>query len=506
MGVKHSPKNTNVKFSRGGCTNRLAPNPCMNNSKYTPEELEAMMHKQRLCTNAANDANTTMTHFDSTAKLKGSATLNTLGLLGLVGLSVANPPLGTDARRPLVINDSNTSHLNLLQSKAARQAALEGVTSYRRYETNVGHVFKDWLFSNCPRYNSSVKIDVKQWLETLAAVLDSRQAHPDVWHLVVFRLLEHKAFLNYKDTINSGARSSNWIGFCNWLLELNPLCVSKDSILDNYNKLYQQPNKTAQSFFQRFREWQHKAENYGFHYEASSGFVARLNRGLSNKVKGIMAVERRRGTPLTFDQIVVTALEEDQTYCTRTANLIASGSRQKKQPANTPAALTSKFPGGSGSRDSTPCACYNCSKEGHLSSNCPDQKTPKQLKYKAKKASGASGSAGASGLAPSGSKVPPTKKPAPPRAPSASDDDDGYSTETRGPPPHRNHPPPPPSSASNPFQTSGIQSSYEYATDPRNRNSIVKEGSQRFATDNDRLKMDGSNFRAWFREIYEFAL
>ncbi|PLW57186.1 hypothetical protein PCANC_03068 [Puccinia coronata f. sp. avenae] len=85
-----------------------------------------------------------------------------------------------------------------------------------------------------------------------------------------------------------------------------------------------------------------------------------------------------------------------------------------------------------------------------------------------------------------GSKVPPTKKPPTHKAPSASDDDD--------------------SSASNPFQTSGIQTSYEYATDPRNRNSIVKEGSQRFATDNDCLKMDGSNFRAWFREICEFAL
>ncbi|PLW11695.1 hypothetical protein PCANC_18476 [Puccinia coronata f. sp. avenae] len=104
-----------------------------------------------------------------------------------------------------------------------------------------------------------------------------------------------------------------------------------------------------------------------------------------------------------------------------------------------------------------------------------------------------------------GSKVPPTKKPPTPKVPSVSDNDDGYSTETRAPP-HRNYPPPPPSSASNPFQTSGIQTSYEYATNPRNRNSIVKEGSQQFATDDDCLKMDGSNFRAWFREICEFAL
>ncbi|PLW20146.1 hypothetical protein PCANC_16646 [Puccinia coronata f. sp. avenae] len=428
MGVEHSPKNTNVNLSRGGRTNRLAPDPPMNASEYTPEELGAMTHEQRLwlaehpnfwvrrgsfvqdsdddfrdpmtspggnsaSTSAADDADTTMTHSDATAKMKDRTTPSTLGLSGLVGLSVADPLLGTHARRPIVTDDSDTSHLNRLHSEATRQAALEGVTSYGRYETNVGHVFKDWSFSNCPRYNGSVEIDVKRWLGTLAAVLDSRQAHPDVWHLVGFRLLEHKAFLDYEDAINSGARPGNWAGFCSWLLELNPLCVSKDSILDDYDKLYQQPNETAQSFFQRFREWQHKAKNYGFHYEASSGFVARLNRGLKEKVKGIVAVERRRGTPLTFDQIVVTALEEDQTYRTRTANSIASGSRQNKRPADTPAASTSKRPGGSGSKDGNTRACYNCGKDGHLSSNCPEPKTAKQLKYEAKKVSGASGSA-----------------------------------------------------------------------------------------------------------------
>jgi hypothetical protein len=325
MGVKHSPKNTNVNLSRGGRTNRLAPNPPVNNSKYTPEELGAMSHEQRLwlaehpkfwlprssfiedsdnnfrdplespggnsaSASIADDADTTMTHSDTTAKFKGHATPNTLGLAGLGGLSVTDPPSGTHARRLMVTNDANTSCLNHLHSEATRQAALEGITSHGRYETNVGRVFKDWSFTNCPRYNGSVEINVKRWLGTLAAVLDSRQAHPDVWHLVGFRLLEQKAFLDYEDAINSGACPSNWIAFCSWLLELNPLCVSKDSILDDYDKLYQQPNETAQSFFQRFREWQNKAKNYGFHYEASSGFVARLNRGLKEKVKSIVAV------------------------------------------------------------------------------------------------------------------------------------------------------------------------------------------------------------------------
>ncbi|PLW15969.1 hypothetical protein PCANC_16131 [Puccinia coronata f. sp. avenae] len=433
MGVEHSPKTTNVNLARGGRTNRLAPHPPANNVEYVPEELASMTHEQRLwlaehprfwiprgglvedsdddfrdplespggissSTGVADDADTTMTHSDTTAKLKGRSTPNTLGLAGLGGLSVADPVLHPHSFRPMITDDGDTSKLNLLHSEATRQAALEGVTSYGRYETNVGRVFKDWSFSNCPRYNGSVEIDVKRWLGTLAAVLDSQQAHPDIWHLVGFRLLEHKAFLDYEDAINSGARPGNWIGYCNWLLDLNPLCVSKDSILDDYDKLYQQPNETAQSFFQRFREWQHKAKNYGFHYEASSGFVTRLNRGLKDKVKGIVAVERRRGTPLTFDQIVVTALEEDQTYRTRTANSIASGSRQNKRPADTPAASNSKRPGGSGSKDNNTRACYNCGKNGHLSSNCPEPKTAKQLKYEAKKVSGAGGSAPAESL------------------------------------------------------------------------------------------------------------
>ncbi|KAA1098506.1 hypothetical protein PGT21_036030 [Puccinia graminis f. sp. tritici] len=234
-------------------------------------------------------------------------------------------------------------------------------------------------------------------------------AHPDIWHLVGFCLPEHKAFLNYDDAINSGNRPGNWKAFCNWLLELNPLCVSKDSILDDYDCLYQQPNETAQSFFQRFREWQHKAKNYGFHYEASSGFVTRLNRGLKDnggpqvtanrttnksyreKVKGIAAVERRRGTPLTFDQIVVTALEEDQNYRLRTANSISSGSHQNKRSSDSPAASNSKRAAGSGAKDASTRACYNCGKDGHLSSKCPEPKTAKQLKYESKCAAGDSG-------------------------------------------------------------------------------------------------------------------
>ncbi|OAV93888.1 hypothetical protein PTTG_27133 [Puccinia triticina 1-1 BBBD Race 1] len=238
-------------------------------------------------TNLTDDGDTTMTHDDRTVKGKARATDNGLGLSNIAGLSVNGsgplpssvPPLTLPA--PRMTDDHNSAALTRLHEETVRRAALAGATSKGQYETNAGRVFKDWSFMNCPQYNGLVK---------------------------------HKAFLDYEDAINSGGRPGNWAAFCRWLLKLNPLCVSKDLILNDYDRLYQQPNEMAQSFFQRFRQWQHKVKNYGFHYEASSGFVTHLNRGLKEKVKGIVAMERRRGTPLSFDQIVVTALEEDQTY------------------------------------------------------------------------------------------------------------------------------------------------------------------------------------------------
>ncbi|PLW19671.1 hypothetical protein PCANC_08943 [Puccinia coronata f. sp. avenae] len=54
------------------------------------------------------------------------------------------------------------------------------------------------------------------------------------------------------------------------------------------------------------------------------------------------------------------------------------------------------------------------------------------------------------------------------------------------------HPPPPPN--------------LDYAADPQNRNAISKEAAARFATDDDKLQADGSNFRNWLNEITEFAI
>jgi hypothetical protein len=57
---------------------------------------------------------------------------------------------------------------------------------------------------------------------------------------------------------------------------------------------------------------------------------------------------------------------------------------------------------------------------------------------------------------------------------------------------HQNPPPPPPI--------------FDYAAEPRNRNSINKEEVVRLASDDDKLQADGSNFCSWLNEIMEFAI
>ncbi|OAV90999.1 hypothetical protein PTTG_06540 [Puccinia triticina 1-1 BBBD Race 1] len=384
MAIPRSPVLSGVNVNRGGRTSRVAPAAPANGSEYTPMELEAMTSEQRLWlaehprfwlsrtsnpedsgdnfrdtlqslssgasnADASEDGDVTMTHSDGTVKGKTRETPNELGLSGISGLAVAGPS-------PSQLFDKRPSKVKLALAFMRPMSA-------------------EFLRTGCSPI-------VRGTMVLLRLMLSAG------WH---------KAFLDYKDAINSGNCPGNWRSFYSWLLDLNPLCVSKDSILNDYDKLYQQPNETAQSFFQRFREWQHKAKNYGFHYEASSGFVARLNRGLKDKVKGLVAAERRCGTPLSFDQIVITALEEDQTYRLRTANSITSSSCNNKQPADAAASSTSKRASGSGSKDGGSRSCYNCGKEGHLSSKCPEPKTAKQLKYEAKRGAGGSGSGSGSG-------------------------------------------------------------------------------------------------------------
>ncbi|KAH9464293.1 hypothetical protein Pst134EB_003823 [Puccinia striiformis f. sp. tritici] len=302
---------------------------------------------------------------------KGKTGTNSLGL-GLPGRQLVpsdvqgQPPVPLFGTHPPV---DVVPSLARLHNASQRQANLEASGGSSFFKKNVGRVYKDWSFKNCPHYNGDQSVNVKRWLSTLPACLDSRQAHPGIWHL-----------------------PNTWHTFCIWLIELNPLCTSKEPIVDNLEKLNQLPNEDAQAFFLRFRDWQNMAKNYGFVYEPSPCFVNRLKRGMKDKVKGIVRAGQIAGGPLTFDQIVVTALEEDKEFRSRTASTY-SISQVNNNNNNTRTTSTSNNTNSGASSKRTPdssCACFNCGGDNQVSSNCTKPKTTKQLKYEAKRAASSS--------------------------------------------------------------------------------------------------------------------
>jgi hypothetical protein len=98
------------------------------------------------------------------------------------------------------------------------------------------------------------------------------------------------------------------------LKDLNPVTLSKQIVLEEYDALKMGPNKSCQAFFDHFRKWQSRAKNYNFQYKEIMGFVARLTRPLHNKLVGLMVTEEQRGTPMSFSQAVMAALDEDRRY------------------------------------------------------------------------------------------------------------------------------------------------------------------------------------------------
>ncbi|PLW26846.1 hypothetical protein PCANC_25438 [Puccinia coronata f. sp. avenae] len=211
----------------------------------------------------------------------------------------------------------------------------------------------------------------------------NRQAHPDVWHLAGIRLLQGKAYSDYKDSVALETDPLNWIDFCTWLEDLNPVTLSKQVVSDEYDALRMGNNESCQAFFDRFHEWQSRAKNYSFQYEEISGFVARLTKPLNNKLLGLMAVEDQRGTPMTFAQVVMAALDEDRRW-RKTSTVASTNGGSGSGPLSNKRAST----GGDSQpkkKLTAPTHCFNCGKEGHVVAKCPDPKTEKQKAYEAQK-------------------------------------------------------------------------------------------------------------------------
>jgi hypothetical protein len=250
-------------------------------------------------------------------------------------------------------------------------------------ETDIGKVFRGWSYVNAPYFRGEVGADVRRWLNTITINLKNRQAHPDVWHLAGIRLLQGKAYSDYEDSVALETDPLNWIDFCTWLEDLNPVTLSKQVVSDEYDALRMGNNESCQAFFDRFREWQSRAKNYSFQYEEISGFVARLTKPLNNKLLGLMAVEDRRGTPMTFAQVVMAALDKDRRW-RKTSTVASTNGGGGSGPSSNKRAST----GGDSQpkkKSTAPTHCFNCGKEGHVVAKCPDPKTEKQKAYEAQK-------------------------------------------------------------------------------------------------------------------------
>ncbi|PLW49100.1 hypothetical protein PCANC_12161 [Puccinia coronata f. sp. avenae] len=218
-------------------------------------------------------------------------------------------------------------------------------------KTDIGKVFCGWSYVNCPYFKGD--------------------------HLAGIRLLQGKAYADYKDSCGLETDPLSWEEFVVWVEDLNPITLLKQVVSDKYDALRQGTNESCQAFFDRFREWQSRAKNYGFQYEETSGFVGRLNRSLNNRLVGLMAVEHRRGTPMSFAQVVMAALDEDRRWRkTQTVNTTASGSKSNKRLSDD---------GDGKPKKKATSGCFNCGKEGHISAKCTEPKTKKQKAYKAAK-------------------------------------------------------------------------------------------------------------------------
>ncbi|EFP80042.1 uncharacterized protein PGTG_05267 [Puccinia graminis f. sp. tritici CRL 75-36-700-3] len=185
------------------------------------------------------------------------------------------------------------------------------------FERDVDFVFEGWSYNNCPTYDGHITIDVWRWLETLSFTLEIRVAHPDIWHLVGFRLIKGHALHVLNEALESGNEPRDWDSFCQWAQSLNHLAphvvnaYNRCMVADDYEKLRQRDNETAKEFCERFSHWQLKAGYHRYTYEPRTAFVDRLNNDLRPRVCSRITDMKLQGLPISFPTVVHAAFNED---------------------------------------------------------------------------------------------------------------------------------------------------------------------------------------------------
>jgi len=182
---------------------------------------------------------------------------------------------------------------------------------------DVDAVLESWDYGNCSTYDGHITVDVDRWLDSVWCMLLTRQAHPDVWHLVGFRLLEGPALDALNGALGSGNGPTDWNRFRQWANSLNPLAphvvkaYHQSVIADDYERLRQADDESARAFYKRFSQWQLRAQHHRYSYEPKSAFIDRLNHRLRSRVCTRLARYKQRAEPVDFSLLYVVVLEED---------------------------------------------------------------------------------------------------------------------------------------------------------------------------------------------------
>ncbi|KAA1072228.1 hypothetical protein PGT21_030682 [Puccinia graminis f. sp. tritici] len=260
------------------------------------------------------------------------------------------------------------------------------------YVTDVTKAMKGWNREIVPNFSGTDSKEVRNWLNKLSIELAVRFVHPGIWHQVGIRCLVGKAREDYNDVMRAGRDPRTWSDFADWLIDLNPEISNKAAVAAEYAALRMKPNETAQTFYNRFRDWQVKAKIYNYSYDPCTGFVERLVPDLRLRIEDQVAAEANRQTPMDFPRIASFTVDMDR----RVKMAAAEASRRFSGSRG-------GFPGPSGSKkevdsgegssvkkraDGATRTCYNCGQVGHVSAKCPHPKSDRQKQYEASAASG----------------------------------------------------------------------------------------------------------------------